>query len=102
MRTLLGSTSVSKPTGGKNAAMLLHLPHGLFNPAGVTMSVDAAKPEAFAIRACDAKGCRAGAPRARHVEDMLRVMAEPCFPSPLFGWSSNTKAGSRSNAGPCR
>ncbi len=47
-RTLLGSISVSKPTGGKNAAMLLHLPHGLFNPAGVTMGIDAAKRETFA------------------------------------------------------
>jgi invasion protein IalB len=46
----LGSISVSKPKEGKNAAMLLHLPHGLFNPADVTMGVDAAKPETFAIR----------------------------------------------------
>jgi len=42
-RRLKGSISVSKPKEGKNAAMLLHLPHGLFNPAGVTMGIDAAK-----------------------------------------------------------
>ena len=61
-RKLLLSISVSKPTGGKNAAMLLQLPHGLFNPAGVTMGVDGAKPETFAIQTCDAKGCYAGVP----------------------------------------
>ena len=56
------SISVSKPTGGKNAAMLLQLPHGLFNPAGVAMGIDGAKPETLAIQTCDAKGCYAGAP----------------------------------------
>ncbi len=61
-RKLLLSISVSKPTRGKNAAMLLQLPHGLFNPAGVTMGVDGARAETLAIQTCDAKGCYAGAP----------------------------------------
>ena len=61
-RQLLLSITVSKPTEGKNAAMLLQLPHGIFNPAGVTMGIDAAKPETLAIQTCDAKGCYAGAP----------------------------------------
>jgi len=61
-RKLLLSISVSKPTQGKNAAMLLRLPHGLFNPAGVTMGVDGARAETLAIQTCDAKGCYAGAP----------------------------------------
>ena len=37
-------------TEGKNVAMLLHLPHGLFNPAGVTMGIDWAKAETLAIQ----------------------------------------------------
>ena len=56
------SVSVSKSREGKNAAMLLHLPHGLFNPAGVAMGIDGAKPETLVIQTCDAKGCYAGAP----------------------------------------
>ncbi len=64
-RKLLLSISVSKPKEGKNAAMLLHLPHGLFNPAGVTMGIDGAKPETLVIQTCDAKGCYAGAPITR-------------------------------------
>ena len=61
-RKLLLSISVSKPTEGKNAAMLLKLPHGLFNPAGVAMGIDGAKHETLVIQTCDAKGCYAGAP----------------------------------------
>ena len=61
-RQLLLSISVSKPTEGKNAAMLLQLPHGLFNPAGVTLGIDGAKPETLVIQTCDARGCYAGAP----------------------------------------
>jgi invasion protein IalB len=61
-RKRLLSISVSKPTEGKNAAMLLKLPHGLFNPAGVAMGIDGAKPETLVIQTCDAKGCYAGAP----------------------------------------
>jgi len=60
-RKLLLSISVSKPTEGKNAAMLLRLPLRLFNPAGVVMGVDGAKAETLAIQTCDAKGCYVGA-----------------------------------------
>ena len=45
-----------------NGAMLFHLPHGLFIPAGVTMDIDGTKIETLAIQTCDAKGCYAGAP----------------------------------------
>lgn len=60
-RQLLVAVSVSKPEAGKDAAMLLHLPLGLFNPAGVTLGVDDQKAEALQIQTCDAKGCYAGA-----------------------------------------
>jgi len=48
-RQLLLSVSVSKPEADKNAEILLRLPLGLFNPAGVTMGVDEAAPEALQI-----------------------------------------------------
>jgi invasion protein IalB len=61
-RQLLLSAAVSKPSGSPDGALLLQLPHGLFNPAGVTVAVDAAKPEMLQIQTCDVKGCYAGMP----------------------------------------
>jgi invasion protein IalB len=61
-RQLLLAVSVNKSAEGKNGAMLLHLPHGLFNPAGVTMAVDDAPAETLQIQTCDANGCYAGTP----------------------------------------
>jgi invasion protein IalB len=61
-RQLLLSVSVSKSANDKTAAMLLHLPHGLFNPAGVTIAIDEEAPESLVIQTCDAKGCYAGNP----------------------------------------
>ena len=61
-RQLLLSAAVSKPPGSDNATLLLQLPHGLFNPAGVTVGVDVEKPQTLAIQTCDAKGCYAGTP----------------------------------------
>jgi len=60
-RQLLLSVAVSKPEGDKGAAMLLHLPLGLFNPAGATISIDEVAPEAPQIQTCDNQGCYAGA-----------------------------------------
>ena len=41
--------------------MLLHLPLGLFNPAGATMGIDETAPETLQIQTCDNQGCYAGA-----------------------------------------
>jgi invasion protein IalB len=61
-RQLLLAVTVSKPTGGKDGAMLFRLPQGLFNPAGVTFAIDDQKAEKIDIQTCDASGCYAGAP----------------------------------------
>lgn len=61
-RQLLLAVSVNKPGGGKDGAMLIQLPHGLFNPAGITLAVDEQKAETLEIQTCDPKGCYAGAP----------------------------------------
>lgn len=58
---LLLSVSVSKKSTEPTAAMLLQLPHGLFNPAGLAIAIDEAKVEDLQIQTCDAKGCYAGA-----------------------------------------
>ncbi len=64
-RQLLASVTVTKPAGAnKKGTILLRLPLGIFNPAGVTLSVDDGKPEALEIQTCDAKGCYAGGPIA--------------------------------------
>jgi invasion protein IalB len=61
-RQLLLSVAVSKKPKETSAAMLLHLPLGLFNPARVSIAVDNAKPEMLDIQTCDARGCYAGTP----------------------------------------
>jgi len=53
--------SVTRPKGGKGPAMLIHLPHGLFLPAGVSLAIDKGKPKTLVVQTCDAKGCYAGA-----------------------------------------
>ena len=59
-RQKLLSVSVSKPKGGKDLAMLIQLPHGLFLPAGLTLKVDDKKPKELAVQTCDRAGCYAG------------------------------------------
>jgi len=59
-RQLLISITVGKPADDGNAAMLLQLPLGLYNPAGVKVGIDDGAAETLAIQTCDAKGCYAG------------------------------------------
>lgn len=61
-RQLLISIAVSKPKKGEDAAMLLQLPHGLYNPAGLKVSIDDGAVQSLEIQTCDAKGCYAGMP----------------------------------------
>ena len=61
-RQLVLAVTVSKPAGGNDGAMLFRLPHGLFNPAGITLAIDDQKPDRIDIQTCDATGCYAGAP----------------------------------------
>jgi invasion protein IalB len=59
-RQLLIGVSLSRPQGGKDLALLLHLPHGLYNPAGAVIGVDDAATATLEIQTCDLKGCYAG------------------------------------------
>lgn len=56
------SVVVRKPPKGQGTALMLHLPFGLHFPSGITVQVDAGKPETLAVQTCDEKGCYAGAP----------------------------------------
>jgi invasion protein IalB len=49
-----------RPSKTEPPALMLHLPHGLFLPAGATLQVDATKSEALQLQTCDDKGCYAG------------------------------------------
>lgn len=72
-RQLLLAVSISKANEDRTVPVLLQLPHGLFNPAGVTITLDEAKPQKLEIQTCDAKGCYAGtALSAETVAAMLK------------------------------
>lgn len=58
-RQLLLKISVSKPAENENTTMLLHVPHGIYNPAGVTITVEGEKPETLPIQTCNVQGCYA-------------------------------------------
>lgn len=57
---LLLSVSVRIPANSQTGAMMLHLPHGMFLPEGVTMTIDANPPQKQAVQTCDPKGCYVG------------------------------------------
>ena len=61
-RQLVMAVSVRRPDGNADPAMLVHLPHGLFLPAGATLHVDEGKPERYQIQTCDQRGCYVGLP----------------------------------------
>jgi len=58
---LLGVT-VRIPPDSKTGAMMLHLPHGLFLPDGVTLDIDGKAGKKHEVQTCDQKGCYAGLP----------------------------------------
>jgi invasion protein IalB len=54
------SVVVRVPPDTRQPAMMIHLPLGLFLPAGVTAQLDGQKPQQLEVQTCDAKGCYAG------------------------------------------
>ena len=57
---LLISVIVRRPSKTENPRLLLHLPHGIFLPAGVSLQIDKGKPEMQPVQTCDARGCYVG------------------------------------------
>ncbi len=56
----LVTVSVQRNQDGKSAAMLVHLPHGLFLPAGAQVKADKGKGTQLVVQTCNARGCYAG------------------------------------------
>jgi len=56
------TASVSKPAGGDEPQMMVTLPHGLFLPAGVRMSIDGSDQDTLVVQTCEAAGCYAAKP----------------------------------------
>ena len=59
---LLLSISVRVPEKSKTGAIMLHLPHGMFLPDGVSLTIDGKTPQKQAVQTCDQKGCYVGLP----------------------------------------
>lgn len=54
------SVVVRVPPDTRQPGMMIHLPLGLFLPAGVTVQLDDQKPQQLQVQTCDSKGCYAG------------------------------------------
>lgn len=52
----------AKAPADGSAGMMIQLPHGLFNPAGISVRVDEHKAEVHPIQTCDPHGCYVGLP----------------------------------------
>lgn len=59
-RRRIMSIVVQHPPADDDPTMLLSLPHGLFLPAGVVMTVDGGEKKGIPIQTCDPRGCYAG------------------------------------------
>lgn len=57
---LLISVIVRRPSKTENPTLLLHLPHGIFLPAGASMQIDKGKAEVQPVQTCDTRGCYVG------------------------------------------
>jgi invasion protein IalB len=57
---LLLKVSVRIPEKSKTGAMMLQLPHGMFLPEGVSLTIDEKTPKKEPVQMCDQKGCYVG------------------------------------------
>ncbi|MCH8950664.1 MAG: invasion associated locus B family protein [Proteobacteria bacterium] len=54
------SVTIQKPGGQDDPTMMVTLPHGLFLPTGVRMSIDSEARKTLEVQTCEAAGCYAG------------------------------------------
>lgn len=59
---LLLSVSIRIPPKSKDAAMMIHLPHGMFLPEGVVLAIDGKEQKKEPVQTCDPQGCYVGMP----------------------------------------
>ena len=59
---LFASLLVRVPADTRAPMLMIQVPNGLYIPAGLTLQVDEAKPQAVPLQTCDPKGCYGGMP----------------------------------------
>jgi len=57
---LLLAVTVRVPADTRQPVMMIHGPVGLFLPAGMSIQIDAGKPQQISLQTCDQRGCYAG------------------------------------------
>lgn len=67
---LLMQAIISKKKG--KGALLLHLPTGLFLPAGIAIHIDKNKKQSVVIQTCDVRGCFAAIPVSARLEKQMK------------------------------
>ncbi len=68
---MLASVSVRLPPAGGQPVMMVHVPVGLFLPAGISVRIDEQAPLQLVVQTCDLRGCYAGSPVSA---EMLKAM----------------------------
>jgi invasion protein IalB len=59
------------PAQTRAPVMMIQVPIGLYLPAGITVQIDAKKPQQFPVQTCDMSGCFAGTQVAKELLDEL-------------------------------
>ena len=57
---LMASVTVRIPANSTEPVMMIHVPVGLYLPAGISLQVDDLPQTHFTVQTCDLKGCYAG------------------------------------------
>lgn len=68
---MLAAVSVRLPPAGGQPVMMVHVPVGLFLPAGISVRIDEQSPLQLVVQTCDLRGCYAGSPVSA---EMLKAM----------------------------
>ena len=73
---LLAAATVRIDGKTRQPALMLQLPHGLYLPEGVSLSVDQAEPISLELQTCDNAGCYAGSPASKKLLDAMSAGAQ--------------------------
>lgn len=73
---LLAAVTIRIDGKTRQPALMLQLPHGLYLPEGVSLSVDQAEPISLELQTCDNAGCYAGSPASKKLLDAMSAGAQ--------------------------
>jgi invasion protein IalB len=57
---LVAGVTVRVPADTRVPVLMIHIPLGVYLPAGIVLKVDSTEPQTFPLQTCDASGCYAG------------------------------------------